>query len=212
MDAKLSAIGPEVAALLEGGEWRMALDKEDPFHVRLVGPNDGEGLTIYLTSAKPTRFEVSGKWPMTDDGRQIWPSSIYKNGNRASAPSITVAVERGAKALVSAIESRFLPEYRRLFKLCREQVDTDDAYRYKQKSNAERVAEAIGSHVEPRSGGSGAYSVIFPKIDGVYRLDCDATNVRFDRLSLPVDLAIEVLKLIQERSHGTRQDVSSNHG
>jgi len=197
MDERLSVIGSEVAALLEGGKWQIKPDPdENLWTLSLIGPTSGEALFISLQSAGP-RFEVSGKWPMTNDGRQIWPSSLYIDGNRASAPSITVAVERGAQALAAAIESRFLPEYRRLFKLCRELATADNDYRASQKANAERVAAAIGSCVELHPADR-AYSVIYPKIDGVYRLDCDSTNVKFDRLSLPVDLAIEVLKLIKE--------------
>lgn len=113
----------ETAALLGDGWSYQPPDPDEgnrQFWAYITHPS-GKRLTIQ-SSHNPGRFTVYGDWPKTADGVETRP------GYGETPPSITVGMNRGAKALAREIERRFFPEYFRQWEILKKQADESDAY------------------------------------------------------------------------------------
>lgn len=114
----------DIAKLMPGWQFRPDTE-ESPNYRRHVLVKDGMTIHLSRDSQKKDRLHIgTWSWPdyttWNDRGEQsktsIRPQDLYDP--KEDSPSISVAIDRGAEALVKEINRRFLPEYERLYSRC----------------------------------------------------------------------------------------------
>ena len=98
------------------------------------------------------KLHVGGIWPTyskTEYGNEyrqvVSPRELrYENGRAVESPSINVSSKRGVKAIVKDIQRRFLPEYTRVWGLCKARVEATTAYNSRCDETWDKVCGAMG--------------------------------------------------------------------
>lgn len=195
ISAELNTRTALVAGIL-GSNWQQST--AEPFNhkeIRGFEPPDrgyiqGQGnerLTLYYSSEKRNglRLVVAGLFPKTARGEYIKPDTDH---------SITIAADRNPEAVAKDIERRLLPDYRVTLQKVIETKTYQDDYNQKQESNTLEAAKLLGVTLTPEGIEAGALSLSVKGGYGDARIYADA--IRFDRLSLPIAVALQVLEII----------------
>jgi hypothetical protein len=161
------------------------------------------GMGVHLKiedGANRGKVLVTGEWPQDGpNGAYMPPSSVQEN-----SPSIRVALARGPEAIAKEITKRFLPDYIRIWHLCKGKLDNNLAYEKRKLDNWARIAKKVYQPHE-RNGEPRASIRVGPSnVRGGRNLDLgygdiymeSENSVRLDIWSLPVSIALAVLDLL----------------
>ena len=211
---KVRQLAIEVASHLRAmlqETWEIAPLDGDRVASMIKGPSD---CGIYLRESRSGRVEISGVWPRSKTGNIYAASDCYgADGKRLSNPSITVAGDKAPQGIARDIVRRFLPDYRTAFEAARKRAQADNDYQALALANYDRLFEVFGDAHNQRAkferGGCFSVSVYPPQFDGVYRIEVTGSGVRFELRDIPVERAIEVLRLLKKLSGGA-SDASEN--
>ena len=190
----LHALAQDVAAQL-GPEWAYRVPKVDPGEKRpewyaTIEQPDGAGIH-FGTARAPGRVTINGTWP------RDWRGEVYRP--HKDSPEITVSADRPAADIAREISRRFMPDYIPKYVEQLAWVERATQERANRFGNAQRIAEALGGIPAEDIREDGAEIRIYAKQEGISRLDVHADRVDIG-LSLPVELAAEVLRLVAGRS------------
>lgn len=120
---------------------------------RLTGPN---GLGFDIAQSKD-RFKVTARlWPeyteyheRGDPSKKTVTPYELRDPNEPS-PSITVDSFRSHTAIINEIKRRFLPNYERLYKRCKERADTLQAHEDASRDGWSMICQMIGKSATDR--------------------------------------------------------------
>jgi len=146
---ELSGLGRQIALELRHTPatypWVFVEPIEDTYSVYLSNPENKARIYLQFDGyEKPSRLSISGYLQIGKNGQYV---EVYEKGadgtgwNRATPPSITVAISRGCAAIAKDIAKRFLPEYLRVFSLAQAKVQADADYDAKITANLQRLAK-----------------------------------------------------------------------
>lgn len=177
---------------------------------KVLGPNfeadgDGSAAIIRQTDGDPDfgillwyhhnvkQIRVSGMYPKAADGREFPDSQDQAN-------PIGVGEGRGAEAIATAINQRFMPTYRQIFNRAIPARDAHNAYLTKQQRIAERFAAILHGSVRPSgdrvTGGPLSYAQRFnggSLRDDIY-VNASQDTVNINLSGVPADIAEKLLR------------------
>lgn len=189
-------VAAEVAAAL-GDEWsRDTSHDHDDYSIDHICHTNGQSFYLsweYYPQSKGTRINVRPNWPIGADGREVYP---YANEPR---PGISVAATCTPIAIARDIEKRFLPEYGVAWnvQLARANGSIVD-YARQTDSNAKRI-EALNIGYHRRANQSDPTDItIYPTSSHAYQVRVQGGSVRFEHFSIPIDVALKILPLLQK--------------
>ena len=106
---------------------------DDRYYITLAEP---AGVRLFIAGPswrRKGRIYISGEYPSYADSQgckqTVYPSSVWVENVRQSAPEITCAVERTAAQIAKDIQRRFIPEFLHVWALCKANLNqnyTDD--------------------------------------------------------------------------------------
>lgn len=182
-----------------GGHVEQAPDLENYWYARIASPELPVALDL---RGYDGRLEVRVAWPSYRDegGRQqtVFGRDVLSNPEyQAARLDISVALSRGADAIVKDIKRRLIPSakpvYEKAVQTCR---DRENYQKVKAGATA-RLMQALGVSQDPRKHSGQIY------LDDGVRLSVSGDDsVRFDYFYVDVDTAIEIVKLIRKSKEG----------
>jgi hypothetical protein len=160
MCARDKALREEMATLCKNiakamPEWTLEVKDDYDAETTLSHP---DGLKFHLRrdhSGKRDRITVqTWSWPRYKSKweRGEWqtavlsPRDLYPRD--ADSPSISVAIARGASAVVKDINTRFLPEYKRLYGLCKAKAQELETYALKSRADWMEICRVANADPE----------------------------------------------------------------
>ena len=130
---------------------------DDRYYVTLAEPAGERGrnrMRLFIAGpswAHKGRIYISGEYPSYTDGQGRkqtgYPRSVWVKNVRQSAPEITCAVERTAAQIAKDIQRRFLPEFARVWALCKANADLNQNYTDGVSAAAARIAALTGGQI-----------------------------------------------------------------
>lgn len=180
--------------------WTISACPYDSAHWCDLLRSDGARLRVYAGNAgwvAEGRVEVVGIFPRTKDGQSV-------EGWRESAPKITCAQSRGAKALAAEIARRLLPAYLARFDHLKSVVAQKDSTADEADVVTARLVSQLGdgASTSREKSYTGDTRKIWAKLGGVYRLgvrpDSDGVCVDMELHGVAPETAAAVLAIIQE--------------
>ncbi len=192
-DPELYDLAVNTAEQLLGGGWAAVVPPDNYPGIYLHGPGQAR---LYLRRAERdrTRVAVSGRYPDTD----VQPKSL----------AITVAWDRGPEWLASSIERRLLPEYLSTLAEVLERNRQRDRAAERRRYNAGELAALLAGATVRDDGKTSTivhwYRPVHTAADAPseasVELSYDGQHACHLQLrSVPVDLAEQILRLIQQR-------------
>lgn len=141
------------------------------------------------------RFTIDGAYPLNAKGEQIWL------GHGTSQPSITVAQTKNAQQIAKEILRRFLPDYEAHRAKVQERVNQDNQH-FDYVEHAKRLLTEVGcSFRDDFAQMEGGLPRDFP---GYGRVQVNGSTVDLHLRSISPELAVSVLRLIQEQQKARR--------
>jgi hypothetical protein len=191
-----------------GAPWTYTRPTDPDTYVYIVGEN---GARIYVALSgsydNPDRVEISG---YLNIGRNRQYVNVYEKSasggwDRASVPSISVALKRGPEAITKEIQRRFLPEYLRIFALALAQLQKDNERDTRVLDNLKRLGKIVNAHVkEDRDNGHGyieeqrtSVSIGYINVYGTITVSSDTATLELR--SLTIEQAERVLKALTDK-------------
>lgn len=196
--ARNLAFSRDLAAELGG----VFTDKSSPdydHHCQAAITVDGRTLYLGFTTAygRPKDYDtvcVSGLYPSyvdaTGSTHAIVPRDVLPY---AGAPEIKACITRGAVAIAKDIKRRFLPEFVRVWDLCKARADSYTAGNQSVKQMAEDLARDFGTHgvSSARLGDHGA------TVYCVATVQVSTSGARFEPFYCSMAAARKILALLK---------------
>lgn len=122
----------------------------------------------------------------------VTPRHVVEYGK--AAPEISVALNRPARAIAADIARRFLPEATVVYQKMVHRIGEANAYEASTKGLLERLAAATGEKARPHS----TELYLHGRGDTYARMSVQGESVRFESMSVPGSIALEIVKLLKE--------------
>jgi hypothetical protein len=125
-------------------------------HITDIEPIDGlDGQQSWNTAGYGGTIAVHRVWNKKDrlDITGIYPQethNLWLDRDEYPAPNITVAEDRGAKAIAKEIERRFLPDYRKRLAHIQQRLQDKAGARQTRETIAEQLAAILHKGADPR--------------------------------------------------------------
>lgn len=190
----------DVVALLDDGWTLKEYDNsdKDPWYRRAPDIVHKDGRSFDLAPVDGGKVRVSANWPTqrgTQGSRVFSPNDLY-NPNETS-PSIKVSLSRGTEVLAKEINRRFLPEFTRIWGRIAENIKATNEFEDSREAAFQRIRQECGlserpGHVQDcrtswHDDSKGYGDVVVNS----------AESVELKMRSLPVNVAIAVIKLVR---------------
>jgi len=204
---KLFALAAEIATKLGGGWKSRGLVRhsaeygDEEYCNPIIAHPDGREMWFQLGWAQKGKLHVSGTWPKYEKpdsfNHNSYPQTVsprdlpYESGHTVEPPSINVSLERPVDAIVRDIQRRFLPEYTRIWGLCKAKCEATAAYENDVETTWATVCAALGCR-----GNRPSFSMA---VGGTYVEFEKGTDdgVRIKAYALPVELTLKVIELLK---------------
>jgi hypothetical protein len=188
----------EIAHQLGGG-WKVKTVREDqldyPSRWIVNADYPGAELTVRIGSygAERGRVCVHGSLHV---GRNNSYETVYENGQKVDAPSITVAMDRGAGVIAREIARRMLPEYLRILALAVAQAEKHNAKADARTATMRQLAKLTGGKMpDVTREDSGRVWLGGSRHDQV-TVSYGGDSVTFERLSVTVEQAEHIIRYL----------------
>lgn len=189
----------KIAALLPG-KWTVKDPSEpnDGSWWASVENCDGRKLHFRADDRKKgaPRVEISGIWPSSKSQGVIAPARYADN--EKGTFEITVARNRGAAAIAAEIKRRLLPDYSRVFVICKARAEYWDENDRRRNEVAAELRQLVGDtksfpNRDPKS-------VCAAKLDGVLDIEVRGPDCVHFRMDISLEAAKAVIAVLKKRT------------
>jgi hypothetical protein len=187
-----------VAAAL-GADWRVRPAADTGIATRTILHAAGYGCTFHWSMYPAGRIEIGGVYPVTADGKHLYPSQVYGT----ATPGITVSTTRTSKAIAAEITRRFLPAYLPVYDKLAERAAGADAYTVQ---TAATLAQLQAGVPGSRAGSRDHSATLYLYDNRAYSVTAQGKDVRIEAFSCPADVAIAVLRLLTKPAPAEDRD------
>lgn len=157
-----------------------------------IHANSPEGWGVGVNGSKNGKATISAIWPRGKDGAYIAEAVYDDNHSGSWERKIGVSLTKSPEQIAADIKRRLLPEIVRVWPFIKARKDNHDNY-------LERVATTKAALLElpGASDSNNDKTGVWFKVGAFYKVDAQGGSVHFSSASLPLDLALQVLKICQ---------------
>lgn len=154
-----------------------------------------DGVGYHITAQREPRIEISGYIPRHSDGS--WPLGYKPDHIKALKTQIFVSTAKTPQQIAAEIKRRLEPDYLQVLTYAKQQIAGQDDYQSSVNSVVKQLAAAFCVTLKPNRNNTESFSSYgggSPSVD----VQCSNNSANLKVNSCPVDLALDIARLIQQ--------------